>query len=348
MAAFATVATVVHGNGNMNHGRAGMKAAVIEKQGGVENISYRDWPDPEARPGDVVVWVRACGLNHLDIFVRRGMPGFPVPMPFISGGDIAGEIAVVGEGVTGWSVGDRVVLNPGTSEGMIGEQLIGGLAELVRVPADYLVRLPDTLSFDVGAAIPINYGTAHRMLFHRGRLQAGETVLVLGASGGVGTACVQFGKMAGATIIAAAGSRDKCDRLGALGADHVIDYSEQDFSAEAWRLSGKKGVDMVINFTGGETWVPSLRCAKRGGRVLTCGATAGHAPATDLRFIWVRELDVLGSNSYSQADIERSVALISEGHFTPAISHKLPLSRTAEAETLMEDRAFFGKIIVNP
>jgi len=241
-----------------------------------------------------------------------------------------------------------VVLNPGTSEGMIGEQLIGGLAELVRVPAAYLVRLPDTLSFDVGAAIPINYGTAHRMLFHRGRLQAGETVLVLGASGGVGTACVQFGKMAGATIIAAAGSRYKCDRLGALGADHVIDYSEQDFSAEAWRLSGKKGVDMVINFTGGETWVPSLRCAKRGGRVLTCGATAGHAPATDLRFIWVRELDVLGSNSYSQADIERSVALISEGHFTPAISHKLPLSRTAEAETLMEDRAFFGKIIVNP
>ena len=187
MAAFATVATVVHGNGNMNHGGAGMKAAVIEKQGGVENISYRDWPDPEARPGDVVVWVRACGLNHLDIFVRRGMPGFPVPMPFISGGDIAGEIAVVGEGVTGWSVGDRVVLNPGTSEGMIGEQLIGGLAELVRVPADYLVRLPDTLSFDVGAAIPINYGTAHRMLFHRGRLQAGETVLVLGASGGVGS-----------------------------------------------------------------------------------------------------------------------------------------------------------------
>jgi len=325
-----------------------MKAAVIEKQGGVENISYRDWPDPEARPGDVVVRVRACGLNHLDIFVRRGMPGFPVPMPFISGGDIAGEIAVVGEGVTGWSVGDRVVLNPGTSEGMIGEQVIGGLAELVRVPADYLVRLPDTLSFDIGAAIPINYGTAHRMLFHRGRLQAGETVLVLGASGGVGTACLHFGKMAGATIIAAAGSRDKCDRLSALGADHVIDYSEQDFSAEVWRLSGKKGVDMVINFTGGETWVPSLRCAKRGGRVLTCGATAGHAPPTDLRFIWVRELDVLGSNSYSQADIERSVALISEGHFSPAISHTLPLSRTAEAETLMEDRTFFGKIIVNP
>ena len=128
----------------------------------------------------------------------------------------------------------------------------------------------------------------------------------------------------------------------------MIDYAEQDFSAETWRLSGKKGVDMVINFTGGDSWVPSLRAAKRGGRVLTCGATAGHSPETDLRFIWVRELDVLGSNSYSQDDIERSVALISEGHFTPAISHTLPLERTAEAETLMEDRAFFGKIIVNP
>ena len=325
-----------------------MKAAVIEEQGGVENITYRDWPDPEAREGDVVVRVRACGLNHLDIFVRRGMPGFPVPMPFISGGDIAGDIAVVGEGVAGWEVGDRVTLNPGTDEGMIGEQLIGGLAEMVRVPAKYLVRLPDNLSFDVGAAIPINYGTAHRMLFHRGRLAAGETMLVLGASGGVGVACVQFGKMAGATVIAAASSADKCDRLTELGADHVINYAEQDFSAETWKLTGKKGADMVINFTGGGTWVPSLRCARRGGRVLTCGATAGHAPETDLRFIWVRELDVLGSNSYSQEDIERSVALISEGHFTPVISHTLPLERTAEAETLMENRAFFGKIIVNP
>ena len=325
-----------------------MKAAVIEKQGGVENIFYRDWPDPEAGPEDVVVRVRACGLNHLDIFVRRGMPGFPVPMPWISGGDIAGEIAVVGEGVTGWAVGERVTLNPGTDQGMIGEQVIGGLAELVRVPAKYLVRLPDNLSFDVGAAIPINYGTAHRMLFHRGRLEAGETVLVLGASGGVGQACVQFGKMAGATVIAAAGSQDKCDRLLAMGADHVIDYGEQDFSAETWKITGKKGADMVINFTGGDTWAPSLRAARRGGRVLTCGATAGHSPETDLRFIWVRELNVLGSNSYSQDDIERSVALIAEGRFTPAISHSLPLERTAEAETLMEDRTFFGKIIVNP
>ena len=325
-----------------------MKAAVIEKQGGVENIVCRDWPDPEVRPDDVLVRVRACGLNHLDIFVRRGMPGFPVPMPWISGGDIAGEIAEVGANVTGWLAGDRVALNPGTHEGMIGEEVIGGLAELLRVPAKYLVRLPENMSFDVAAAIPINYGTAHRMLFHRGNLRGGEIMLVLGASGGVGQACVQFGTMAGAVVIAAAGSQDKCDRLSEMGADHVINYSEQDFSAETWKISGKRGADMVINFTGGDTWAPSLRATKKGGRVLTCGATAGHSPETDLRFIWVRELNVMGSNSYSQEDIERSVELISEGRFTPVISHTLPLERTAEAHRLMEERNFFGKIIINP
>lgn len=325
-----------------------MKAAVIEKQGGVENIVYGDWPDPQAGPNDVVVRVKACGLNHLDIFVRRGMPGFPVPMPWISGGDIAGEIAIVGAKVNGWSVGDRVTLNPGTDEGMIGEQVLGGLAELMRVPAKYLVRLPENISFDVAAAIPINYGTAHRMLFHRGNLKGGEIMLVLGASGGVGQACVQFGHMAGAVVIAAAGSQEKCDKLLEMGADHVINYGEQDFSAETWKLTDKQGADMVINFTGGDTWAPSLRAAKKGGRVLTCGATAGHSPETDLRFIWVRELNVLGSNSYSQEDIERAVKLISDGHFTPVISHILPLERTAEAETLMEERNFFGKIIVRP
>jgi len=211
-----------------------------------------------------------------------------------------------------------------------------------------LVRLPENISFNVGAAIPINYGTAHRMLFSRGRLKDGETILVLGASGGVGVACVQLASMVGASVIAAAGSQNKCNRLLDIGADHVINYSEEDFSKETWNLTGKIGADMVVNFTGGDTWAPSLRATKRGGRVLTCGATAGHSPQTDLRFIWVRELDVLGSNSYSQEDIEICVALISAGRFSPVISSTFPLERTAEAESLMEQRNFFGKIIVNP
>ena len=325
-----------------------MKAAVIEEQGDIQNIIYREWDDPKPGPKDVVLRVKACGLNHLDIFVRRGMPGFPVKMPFISGGDIAGEIITIGSKVSGWTIGDRVTLNPDTHEGMIGEQLIGGLAELVRVPAQNLVSLPDSLSYEQGAAIPINYGTAHRMLFNRGRLKADETMLVLGASGGVGIACVQYGKMIGANVIAAAGSADKCKKLSSLGADRTVNYSEEDFSSAVWKISEKRGVDIVVNFTGGETWAPSLRTAKPGGRILTCGATAGHSPETDLRYIWVRELDILGSNSYSQEDVEKSVSYAAEGKIIPVISDVLPLEKTGEAEKLMEDRNFFGKIIVCP
>ncbi len=325
-----------------------MKAAVIEEQGAIENIVYRDWPDPEPGPGEVRVAVKACGLNHLDIFVRRGMPGFPVPMPFISGGDVAGVIDTLGPGVEGWSPGERVTMNPQTDDGMMGEEILGGLAELVIVPARNLVRLPDNLSFETAAAIPINYGTAHRMLYTRGRLAAGETMLVLGASGGVGMACLQFGKMSGATVIAAAGSAEKCERLTVLGADHVIDYSEEDFSRAAWLASGKKGCDVVVNFTGGDTWAPCLRTAKRGGRVLTCGATAGHDPATDLRYIWVRELDVLGSNSYSQEDVQRSIEYVAAGRLAPVVSHTFPLAETGAAERLMEERGFFGKIVILP
>lgn len=325
-----------------------MKAAVIEQQGGIENIVYRDWDDPEPAAGEVRVRVEACGLNHLDIFVRRGMPGFPVPMPFISGGDIAGTIDSLGDGVTGWTVGDRVTMNPQTDHGMIGEELIGGLAELVCVPEINLVALPDNVTMETAAAIPINYGTAHRMLFERGRLTAGETMLVLGASGGVGLASLQFGKMAGATVIAAAGSPEKCDQLLKLGADHAINYAEEDFSRAAWQISGKKGCDVIVNFTGGDTWVPSFRAARPGGRVLTCGATAGHNPETDLRFLWVRELDILGSNSYSQEDVAKSVAYAASGDIAPVVSHTFPLEKLGEAELLMEQRGFFGKIVMLP
>ena len=325
-----------------------MKAAVIEKQGGVENIAYRDWPDPDVRPGDLLIRVHACGLNHLDIFVRRGMPGFPVSVPFISGGDIAGEVVELGEGVTGWKEGDRVVLHPVTDEGMMGEEVPGGLAEFVRVSANNAVRLPNHVPFDVGAAIPINFGTAMRMLVTHGALQAGEIVLVIGASGGVGTAAVQIAKMLGARVIAAAGTKEKCRKLMELGVDHTIDYSAADFSAETWKLTGKTGVDVVVNFTGGDTWVPSLRALKPLGRLITCGATASYDPKTDLRYIWVRELKIIGSNGYTKDDIARAVEDVAEGRVTPVISHRFPLDRIREAETLMERRDFFGKIVLLP
>ncbi|MEQ9811346.1 MAG: zinc-binding dehydrogenase [Azospirillaceae bacterium] len=325
-----------------------MKAAVIERQGGLEQLVVRAWPDPEIRPGDVLLRVRACGLNHLDIFVRRGMPGFPVPMPFISGGDIAGEVEAVGADVTGVEVGDRVAVNPVTSDGMMGEEIPGGMAEYVRVPAENLIPIARAISFATAAAVPIAYGTAMRMLTTIGSLQAGETVLILGASGGVGIASVQIAKMIGATVYAAAGGAEKCKRLEEIGADHAIDYQSEDFSRTAWGLSGKRGVDVAVNFTGGDTWIPTLRALRPRGRLLTCGATAGHHPDEDLRFIWVRELQVLGSNSYSQEDIARSLALVAEGKLSPVISHRLPLSEAREAERLLEDRQVFGKIVLEP
>lgn len=325
-----------------------MKAAVIEKQGGIENLVYRDWPDPVPRDGEVLVRVRGCGLNHLDIFVRRGMPGFPVPTPFISGGDIAGEIAALGQGVSGWQVGDRVALHPVTHEGMMGEEIPGGMAEYVRVSADNLIRLAPHVSFEAAAAIPIAFGTAIRMLFEIGKIGPSDLVLVLGASGGVGIACVQLAKMIGAKVIAAAGADEKCEQLRRIGADETINYSNRDFSREAWALSGRKGVDVVVNYTGGDTWIPSLRVLKPRGRLLTCGATAGFETANDMRFIWVRELQILGSNGYSKENIATALAYVAKGQIEPVISHRLPLSQAREAETLMEERKFLGKIVLVP
>jgi alcohol dehydrogenase len=323
-----------------------MKAAVIEKQGGIENIVFRDFPNPKIGPNDIKVRVRACGLNYFDIFVRRGMPGFPVPMPFISGGDIAGEVAEFGANVTGWKVGDKVLVDPSTNEGMIGEKLLGGMAQYCRVPANYCIKLDPRLSFEMAAAIPANYGTTFRMLFTNGDIQKNDLILVLGASGGVGTATVQVAKMHGARVIGCAGSDEKCNRLTELGADHVINYAKQDFSKEAWALSGKKGVDVVINFTGGDTWVPSLRTLKKRGKLLTCGATAGFDPKTDIRYIWQRELRILGSNGYTKDDVTKGMMGVAEGKLKIPELRTFPLERLGEAEAIMESRDFFGKIVM--
>lgn len=325
-----------------------MKAMVIKAQGGLENLVYDDWPDPVPGPSDVIVKVRACGLNHLDIFVRRGMPGLPVPMPFISGGDIAGEISEVGADVSGWRVGDRVVVQPSTAEGMMGEEIQGGMAEYARVPGDNLVRIPDGVGFEAAAALPVAYGTALRMIVTRGRVQAGEKVLILGASGGVGTAAVQICKMIGAEVIVAAGAEDKLQKLRELGADHLINYKTQDFSKETWRITAKQGVDVVINYTGGDTWVPSLKTLKARGRALTCGATAGYDPKEDLRYIWVRELEILGCNGWTKEDIATLLDYVATGRIKPVVSHVLPLSQGREAEWLLEQRAIFGKVLLVP
>jgi alcohol dehydrogenase len=230
----------------------------------------------------------------------------------------------------------------------MGEEILGGMAEYVRVPTDNLIRIEPGLDFATAAAVPIAYGTAIRMLLEIGKIESSDLVLVLGASGGVGIACVQIAKMRGARVIAAAGSQDKCRKLGEIGADHTIDYSKQDFSREAWSLSGKTGVDVVVNYTGGDTWIPSLRALKPRGKLLTCGATAGFDTRNDMRFIWVRELQILGSNGYSKQDVATALDHAAAGRVKPVISHRLPLSEARQAERLMEDRTFIGKIVLLP
>jgi alcohol dehydrogenase len=304
-----------------------------------------------------VVAVRATSLNYHDVFTLRGMPGIRIPMPAIMGLDTAGEIAEVGAGVEGWRSGDRVLVDPidRVKGGLMGETVHGGLAERCRAGAHQLIRIPDGVSFVEAAALPVAYGTAHRMLVTRGRVAAGERVLILGASGGVGTCCVFLARMAGATVVACASTEAKLKRLHELGADHVIDYAHGDFMAEVHRRFGKPhrygsggGVDVVVNFTGGDTWVPSLRCLRRGGRLLTCGATAGFDPRTDIRYIWTFELQILGSNGWTPDDLVTLLQLVEARRLVPVIDRVLPLAEAREGLRLLAEREVIGKVVVTP
>ncbi|MGH7321471.1 MAG: zinc-binding dehydrogenase [Candidatus Rokuibacteriota bacterium] len=326
-----------------------MRAVAILAHGGLEQVKLVDWPEPAAGPGQALVGIKACGLNYLDIFVRRGMPGLPVQMPRIPGGDVSGVVGDVGPGVSREWIGRRVLVDPHLKTGgALGEHGHGGLCERIAVDADNLIPLPDAVSLEQAAALPIAYGTAHRMMVTRGQVRAGEKVLILGASGGVGTACVQIAKNLGTEVIACASSADKLRRLRELGADHLIDYTREDFSRRAWEISGKKGVDVVVNNTGGDTWVPSLRALARHGRLLTCGATAGFDPRTDIRYIWRREVNIVGCNGWTREDIERLVKEVARGSLRAIVDRVFPLEEAAEAMRLVEDREVFGKVIVRP
>lgn len=335
-----------------------MKAMVIRAHGGIEDIVFEpDWRDPEPGPGDVILKVGACTLNYHDLFTLKGMPGIDVPMPLIMGIDVAGEITELGPGVEDWAVGDRVLVDPiNRQEGkLLGEVVDGGLAEYVKVAAHQLIRLPDEVAFESAAALPVAYGTAYRMMVTRGRLESGETVFILGASGGVGTCCVQLAKLAGTQVAVAASSQDKLDRLAALGADFGVNYTEHDFMREIigrygkprfWGESG--GVDVVVNFTGGDTWVPSLRCIKRGGRLLTCGATAGYDPKEDIRFIWTFELNIIGSNGWNREDLHALLDLVKDGRLKPVVEQTVPLEEAREAFRTLQERRVFGKVAIKP
>jgi NADPH:quinone reductase-like Zn-dependent oxidoreductase len=338
-------------------GKTTMKALVLRKHGGLDDLEVvGDYPMPQVVDGHVVIRVRASSFNYHDVFTVRGMPGIKVPLPVIIGLDMAGEIAEVGPGVSGWKAGDRVLVNPvNRKKGLMGEMLDGGMAEYCLVAADQLVAMPAGVSFEQAASLPVAYGTAHRMLITHKTINAGERVLVLGASGGVGTGCVILAKILGAEVIACASSDEKLARLKEMGADEVVDYTKTDWSKWAVEKYGKPqrrsyegGVDVVVNFTGGDTWHPSLRCLKRGGKLLVCGATAGYDPKEDLRYVWSFELKIIGSNSFYDEDLKGLMDLIQAGKMKPVIDTVLPLEKARDGLRLIQDREVIGKVVVTP
>lgn len=315
-------------------------------------------PDPAPKEDEVIVKVAATALNFHDIFTRRGMPGIKIPLPVIVGSDIAGEVYSVGSAVRGWNERDRVLVDPvyrgGGRRGMIGETADGGRAELVAAPATQLIRVPDNVSLETAAALPLAYGTAYRMMLTQGQIQKGERVLVLGASGGVGVACVQLAKLVGAEVIACASSSEKLERLRQIGANHCVNYASEDFVAAVHAIYGKPrskgggGVDVAVNFTGGDTWAKTQKCTALGGRILTCGATAGFDVQMDMRYLWTFEHRIVGSNGWSPQDLEELLRLAAERRLEPVIDKILPLQECAEAERLLEDREVFGKVLLKP
>src|SRR6267143_1801155 len=334
-----------------------MRALVLRRHGGLSDLEVvDDYPVPRASEGHVVIRVRASSFNYHDVFTMRGMPGIKVPLPVVIGLDMAGEIAEVGSGVPDWKLGDRVLVNPlNKKKGLMGEMLDGGMAEYCLVSADQLVAMPEGVSFAEAASLPVAYGTAHRMLITHNTIRKGDRVLVLGASGGVGTGCVILAKLLGAEVIACASSEDKLRRLKNMGADEAINIKDTDFSKWAVEKYGKPqrrsyegGVDVVINFTGGDTWHPSLRCLKRGGKLLVCGATAGYDPKEDLRYMWSFELKIIGSNSFYDEDLKGLMDLIQQGKMKPMIDKVLPLEQAREGLRLIQDREVIGKVVVTP
>jgi NADPH:quinone reductase-like Zn-dependent oxidoreductase len=342
-----------------------MKAVVFHEHGGPDVLRYEDAPDPKPARGEVVIEVKATSINHIDVFLRRGMPGVKVPLPKIAGSDAAGIIRETGTDVSGLSVGQRVTINPGISCGrcefctagygsqcvtytLVGEHADGAYAELLKVPAHIVLPIPDTLSFEEAAAAPLVFVTAWGMLIGKGNLRPAEDVLILGAGAGVGTAAIQIARMVGCRVFAAASSDEKLERARQLGADILINYKQEEFDKRIKELTNRRGVDVVVDYIGADTWVRSLRSARRGGRVLTCGATTGFAPQTDLRHIFFRQVQVLGSTMGSHREFLDVMKCVFRGQLKPVIDRVLPLAEARQGHELIEGRKVFGKIVLVP
>jgi NADPH:quinone reductase-like Zn-dependent oxidoreductase len=323
-----------------------MRAAVIRAWGGPEQLTL-DRVERRVPPrGWIAVRVEACALNHLDIHVRNGLPGVRLELPHVSGGDIVGVVEQATDEVGRRLLGSRVLLDPMIGRGILGEHYWGGLAEYVVAPADNAIPVPagdaDPACY---AALPISYGTAQRMLFSRARLRRGETVLLFGATGGVGVACAQLAVRAGARVIACSGSQAKLARLRALGVAETIDIGAGDVRRRVRELTDG-GADLVVDYQGKDTWPISLRSARPGGRVVTCGATTGYEATTDLRYVWSRQLDILGSNAWRRDDLHTILDLVATEALEPVVHADFPLTRAPQAVAELEERRAFGKVVI--
>ena len=341
-----------------------MKAIVIPRHGGPDVLEYTDVPQPEPGPSDVLVRVRACALNHLDLWSRRGLPRIQFPLPLIPGSDIAGEIVRAGAEATRVRLGDKVVLSPGVGCGqcqacsagndnqcrrytLLGYMRNGGCAEYVVAPEVNALPMPEGLSFEEAAAVPLVFLTAWHMLITRAQLKPGEDVLVLGAGSGIGSAAIQIAKLTGARVIATAGSPAKFDKARALGADEMIQHGQQDVTEEVRRLTGRRGVDVVFEHVGQATWEQSVKSLATGGRLVTCGATTGAAAQTDLRLLFARQLSLLGSYVGSRGELFHVLKLVAEKKLRPVVDCVLPLAEARAAHERLEKREQFGKVVLS-
>jgi NADPH:quinone reductase-like Zn-dependent oxidoreductase len=341
-----------------------MKAIVFHRHGGPEVLKYADAPEPALRANDVLVRVKACALNHLDLWVRRGLPNVPLPLPHIPGSDVAGEIAKIGADVTTIRVGQKVVLAPLVSCGKcpaclggldnhcrqatnLGYMIDGGCAEFVRAPEVNCLAYPEDLTWEQAAAIPLVFQTAWHMLITRAELQPGEDVLVLGAGSGVGSAAIQIAKFFGARVLTTAGSEEKLAKAKELGADHLINYKTQKIRDEVRRITDKRGVDVVVEHVGAASWEDSLSSLAPTGRLVTCGATTGYDGKVDLRFLFSRQLSLLGSYMGTKSELHRVMKLVAAGKLKPVVDRVFPLAEAAAAHAYLESSSQFGKVVLS-
>ncbi|MEP6959140.1 MAG: zinc-binding dehydrogenase [Nitrospirota bacterium] len=340
-----------------------MNAVLFRAHGGPDKLSYEDLPVPKIGPEEVLVRVKACALNHLDIWVREGNPAYPMPLPHVSGSDVAGIVEEVGSHVDGITVGQRVVVLPGIScwrcdaclagrdnfcrsYGLLGAIVHGGYAEYVKVPFRNVLPIPENLSFEQAAAFPLCSVTASHMLFALAGLQHGETVLIMGAGSGVGVMAIQMAKLAGARVITTVGSDDKIPKAVILGADAVINHTKEKVSERVRLLTEGHGVDVAIEHIGPEVWDSCLTSLAKGGRLITCGATTGGDVKLNLRYIFSRQLTIKGSYMGTRAELVKVLELMGQGRLISVIDRTFPLQEARAAQELMISRKFFGKIVL--